>query len=75
MQKLMAFFSASILMVVLFFSSVVPVWASASFNPIHNVDINQGYTSNSQYDQIQKHLIVEKLVCRYVDGQKRCWNE
>jgi len=75
MQKMMRFFSASILMVVLFFSNVVPVWASSSFNPIENVSISQAYTANSQSEQIQKHLIVEKMVCRYVDGQKRCWDE
>lgn len=75
MQKAITFFSASILMVVLLFSNVVPAWASSSFNPIQNLAVSQTYMANSQSDQVQKHLILEKRICRYVDGQKRCWDD
>lgn len=75
MQKIINFFAVSILMVVVFFSNVVPVWASPTLSPINNVAISQTYTANSQSDQIQKHLTLEKLVCRYVDGHKKCWHE
>lgn len=74
MQKAITFFSASILMVVLLFSNAVPAWASSSFNPIHNMAVSQTYMASSQSDQVQKHLILEKRICRYVDGHKRCWD-
>jgi hypothetical protein len=74
MQKAITFFLASILMVVLLFSNVMPAWASSSLNPIHNIALSQTYMANSQSDQVQKHLILEKRICRYVDGYKRCWD-
>lgn len=35
-------------------------------------------TSQSQEtskNTIQDHIVLQKLVCRYIDGHKRCWND
>lgn len=37
-------------------------------------DFSVSYASDSQND-IQKVITIEKLVCRYIDGHKRCWHE
>jgi hypothetical protein len=75
MKKLAMIFSLSVLIILLVVSNVLPVWASPSFNPTHNFSISNAYTSNLQQNEIKKHLIVEKLVCRYVNGKKRCWHK
>ncbi len=75
MKKLATIFSFSLLIILLVVSNVLPVLASPSFNQIHNFSVSNTYNSNSQQNEIKKHLIVEKLVCRYINGQKRCWDE
>lgn len=75
MKKLAMIFSLVISVMLLVVGNVSPVWATPSFHQIHNVSVSNTYTSNSQQTEIKKHLIVEHLVCRYVNGQKRCWDE
>lgn len=75
MKKLATIFSFSLLIILLVVSNGLPVLASPSFNQTHSFSLSNTYTSNSQKNEIKKHLIVEKLVCRYVNGVKRCWHE
>jgi hypothetical protein len=75
MRKLLLIFSFSMLIILLVVGNVLPVWASPSFNQTHNFSVSKAYTSNSQQNEIKKHIIVEKLVCRYVNGKKRCWQD
>jgi|SanBayMetagenome_1026888.scaffolds.fasta_scaffold15116_2 hypothetical protein len=75
MKKLATIFSFSILVILLVVSNVLPVWASPSFNQAHNFSVSNAYTSNQQQNEIKKHIIVEKLVCRYINGKKRCWHD
>lgn len=81
MKKLAMIFSFAISVMLLVVGNVSPVWASPSFNQTHNFSVSNAYTSNSQQNEIKKHLIIEKsvkkskLVCRYIDGVKRCWEE
>lgn len=45
---------------------------------VNEINTNQSfsvsYASDSQND-IQKFITIEKLVCRYINGHKRCWHE
>ncbi|MEB3278273.1 MAG: hypothetical protein VKK42_05040 [Lyngbya sp.] len=75
MKKLATIFSFSLLIILLVVSNVLPVLASPSLNLTPSVSVSNTYTSNSQKNEIKKHLIVGKLVCKYVNGQKRCWDE
>lgn len=39
---------------------------------------NNGISENDSAvagEELRRSTIVEKLVCRYIDGQKRCWHE
>lgn len=77
MQKIAMFFSVFILMILLVFSNIIPAWASLSFNPVNKVAISETYTAISSTNPIKNHLIIfkkKKIVCRYVDGRKRCWD-
>jgi len=75
MKKLAIIFSFSILIIFFLVSNVLPVWASTSFNQTHNFSVSNPYTSNPHQNEIKKHIIVEKLVCRYINGKKRCWHD
>lgn len=75
MRKLGMVFAFSLLMILIAVSNVLPVWASPSLNQIPSVSVSNTYNSHSHKNEIKKHLIVEKLVCRYINGQKRCWDE
>lgn len=36
---------------------------------------NISYSAVDEKNEIQQAIILEKLVCRYIDGHKRCWHE
>lgn len=42
--------------------------------PYGKTNISQQVITLSN-NQVKEHIILQKRVCRYIDGQKRCWDE
>jgi len=72
-------FCRSLLSVIVAFSITFFASANSLQASFVNNSLNH-YTSptisiNSQSTNLKKYTKLEKLICRYIDGKKRCWEE
>jgi hypothetical protein len=58
-------FLITILTVITASSTLAGNWDSESIS----------YSTVAQKNELQQAVTLEKLVCRYIDGHKRCWHE
>jgi hypothetical protein len=75
MKQLLTIFFLFVLTLFLAVGNALPALASSPISPAQNIAVAQTSATNSHQKEVQKHLVVQKLVCRYVNGYKRCWDE
>lgn len=87
-KKLSTALAAMLLIVFFTLSAALPALAISSNSRVQGVQLSfnveenlsaQNLVSQNNGTEAEKELrrstIVEKLVCRYINGQKRCWDD
>lgn len=75
LQQITAVFTLALLMGFIAFGNAIPAIANTVTSSVPSLSIEKIVNTSSNSQDIKRFTELEKRVCRYVDGQKRCWDD
>ena len=72
--KIVVILTSVVIIFLIAVGNTLPALASG-ISTVPTVTVTNVVDSTGQGNPLQKHIVLKKLVCRYINGTKRCWDE